>query len=110
MARQVIFLREAAEYLEEVSLVLYDLQYFGFKDTCKEYIDRISNYAYRYVGILPGKPAPAHFNRYGKNMRYITYHSNKQTSWYIFYQHHNNQYIVRHITNNHVAAHYMDSD
>ena len=41
---------------------------------------------------------------FGKNMKYITYQANKRTFWYIFYQERNYIYLIRHITNNHVAA------
>ena len=57
-----------------------------------------------HIGILPGKIAPNYFQCYGKKMKYITYRANKNTSWYFFYQERNHIYLVRHITNNHVAA------
>jgi hypothetical protein len=110
MARKVIFKPEVVDYLEEVSLKLYDAEYFSFKDKCKEYIDKLFNYSYKYVGILPDKPAPPHFDRYGENMQYIVYHSNKRTSWYIFFQQDAEIYLICYIINNHVAAQYMIND
>jgi hypothetical protein len=107
MAREVIFMPEVADYLEEIALKLYEAGYFGFKDKCKEYIDKLSDYGCQYIGILPDKQAPSHFDRYGKNMRYIVYHSNKRTSWYIFFQQDDEVYLIRYITNNHVAAQYI---
>jgi hypothetical protein len=107
MARQVIFLPEVGKYLEVISFILYDEGYFGLKKSCIEYIGKLVNYANQCVGIIADKPAPPYFIRYGWNMRYITYHENKKTSWYIFFQHENDKFLIRYITNNHVAAQYF---
>jgi hypothetical protein len=62
---------------------------------------------YLYI-VLAGKNAPPYFNRYGSNLKYITYKANKTTSWYILYQQRDNIFLIRHITNNHVAAQYFE--
>ena len=108
MARQIIFLPEFIDYLDELSLKLYELDYFGFKDSAKKYTDKIFDFCQQHVGVITGKKAPAYFNCYGTNMKYITYQPNKQTSWYIFYQQYEDKHIVRYITNNHVAAKYFN--
>ena len=96
-----------ADYLEELILTLYDLNYFESKDASKEYVGKMVDYFFKYVGVLPDKKAPQIFDRYGKNMKYLTYRANKRTVWYIFFQKHDEYYLVRHITNNHVSAKYM---
>jgi hypothetical protein len=83
MDRKVIFLPEVVDYLEEIALILYKQGYFGFKDACKKYIDKLSDYTFTYVGVLQGKSAPDHFAQYGSNLKYITYTPNQRTSWYI---------------------------
>ena len=81
-------------------LLLFEEGYFGLPDSAKEYVDRLISFCEQYIGILPGKNAPVYFQHFGQNMKYITYQSNKRTSWYIFYQERNNIYLIRHITNN----------
>ena len=110
MGRQIGLLPEVADYLEELALNLYEQNYFGSKEAGKEYVGKIVDYAFKYLGILPDKKAPAQFDRYGKNMRYLSYRANKQTTWYIFFQRRDEYYLVRHITNNCVAAKYMLND
>jgi hypothetical protein len=110
MARQIVFLPEFINYLDELSFILYESEYFGFKDSAKKYTDKIFNFCQLHVGVSVGKKAPAYFNHYGINMKYITYKPNKQTSWYIFYQQYKNKYIVRYITNNHVSARYFPGE
>ena len=111
MAEKVIvFLPEFIDYLDELSFILYESGYFGFEDSAKKYTDNIFDFCQQHVGVLTGKNAPDYFSRYGINMKYISYRSNKQTSWYIFYQQYEDKYLVRYITNNHVAAQFFSED
>lgn len=108
MEREVIFSKTVERYLDELLVLLFEKGYFGFPDSAKSYVDRLILYVEQYTGILPGKNAPDFFHHFGQNMKYITYHANKRTSWYIFYQERNNIYLIRYITNNHVAAQYFE--
>jgi hypothetical protein len=47
------------------------------------------------------KQTPLELLAYGEF--YISYKSNKRTTWYIFFSRKNNRILVKHITNNHVA-------
>jgi hypothetical protein len=107
MERKVIYTNEIEFFLDELGILLFETKYFSFPKNAEIYIDQLTCYAEQYIGILPGKNAPFYFNRYGSNLKYITYRANKTTSWYIFYQQQDNVYLVRHITNNHVAAQYF---
>jgi hypothetical protein len=108
MERKIIFSTEAKIFLKELLLQLYTKGYFSFWNNAREYVKQIVYYIVQYIGVLPGKNAPPHFNRYSSNLKYITYRANKTTSWYIFYQQQDNVYLIRHITNNHVAAQYFE--
>ena len=104
MEREIIFSEKVELYLNELMQLLFEEEYFGFPDSAKLYVDNLILFAEKYIGILPGKTAPEYFQYYGNNMKYVTYQANKRTSWYIFYQERNHIYLIRHITNNHVAA------
>ena len=107
MERRITYTEEIEEFLDELGNLLFEKGYFSFYEDAEVYIDKITQYAEQYIGILPGKNAPQHFNCYGSDLKYITYRANKATLWYIFYQQLENVFIVRHITNNHVAAQYF---
>jgi len=107
MEREIIFSEKVELYLDELMQLLFEEGYFGFPDSAKLYVDNLISYAEKYIGMLPGKAAPEYFQHFGQNMKYITYQANKRTSWYIFYQERNHIYLIRHITNNHVAAQYF---
>jgi len=107
MEREVIFSKKVKIYLDELMLLLFEEEYFGFPDSAKSYIDHLISFIEQYVGILPGKDAPDFFQYLGQDLKYITYHANKRTSWYIFYQERNDIYLIKYITNNHVSAQYF---
>ena len=107
MEREIIFSKKVELYLDKLMLLLFEEGYFGFPDSAKLYVDCLISFVEQHVGILPDKNAPDYFQRFGKNMKYLTYQANKRTSWYIFYQERNNIYLIKHITNNHEAAQYF---
>ena len=104
MEREIVYAKEVELFLDELLIVLFEKGYFSFPDSAKSYVDRIIDYIEQNIGILPGRDAPLYFTRYAKNLKYITYRANKSTSWYVFYQQRAHIFLIRHITNNHVAA------
>jgi len=110
MEREIIFAKEVELYLDSLMLLLFEEEYFGFPDSAKSYVDHLILFVEQYIGILPCKNAPEHFQRFGQNLKYITYQANKRTSWYIFYQERNNIYLVRYIANNHTIAQYLNHE
>ena len=58
------------------------------------------------------KGAPAYFKRYGTDIFYSSFKRSKHTVWYVFYSVHSidgeTVYLVRHLTNNHIIARYLD--
>jgi len=109
MEREIIFSKKVELYLDKLMQLLHEQAYFGFPDSAKSYVDRLISFVEKHIGIHPGKNAPDYFNRYGQNMKYITYNANKNTTWYIFYQERNNIYLIRHIVNNHIAGQYFNN-
>jgi hypothetical protein len=103
----VLFTLESNQYIKDLLDVLINKQYFSYSNDAKEYIDKLLFHCYNYIPILPGKKAPERFKRYGRDLRYITYRPNRQTTWYIFYQQRNDVFVVTYITNNHVNAHHI---
>ncbi len=93
------------EYLDELTFTLYKKGYFGFIDSATDYTDKLIDFIEKNIHSRPHKKAPAYFNNFGKNMYYITYQPNKQTTWYIFFIENTNRYLIKFITNNHVSGH-----
>ena len=108
MEREIVYAKEVEQFLDELLIILFEKGYFGFPDSAKSYVDKLLDYVKRNIGILPGRDAPKYFSRYAKNMKYIIYRANQSTEWYVFYQQYGTIFLIRHITNNHVAAQYLD--
>jgi len=107
MERKIVYAQEVEQFLDELLIVLFEKGYFGFPDSAKSYVDKLLGYVKQYIGLLPAREAPQYFSRYAKNMKYITYRANQSTEWYVFYQQSDNIFLIRYITNNHVAAQYL---
>ena len=107
MGQKIIYSDKVKLFLNELFEILYEKGYFSFIDTADTYVNRLTRYAEKYVGIVPMKNANTYFSRYGINMKFITYRANKNTTWYILYQHRDDIFLIRHITNNHVSAQYF---
>ena len=108
MERKIVYAKEVEQFLDELLIILFEKGYFGFPDSAKSYVDKLLDYVKQNIGIFPERDAPQYFSRYAKNMKYIIYCANKSTQWYVFYQQYDDVFLIRHITNNHVAAQYLE--
>jgi len=96
------------DFLEQLTFALYEKGYLGFYDSACDYVDKMVDYISDNIHVDRYKKAPPCFNSYGKNMLYITYQPNNQTTWYIFFNVNDNRYLIRYITNNHVSGHLLE--
>ena len=108
---RVIFLPEVYDYFKDLVEILYQEEYFGFQESAYNYVEELVDDILTTLPIRQQKPAPSHFDRYGKGMYYATFRKNKQTTWYAFFAKYNENgitfYLVRHIANNHTVAQHL---
>lgn len=104
---KVIFHPSVVECLDRLGKQLFDTGYFGFRENAVQYVRKMVDYITVYVPWYSANPAPDYFEKYGTCMKYITYNSTKQTTWYIFFQQMGNRYLVRYISNNHTEGQYI---
>jgi hypothetical protein len=103
----VVFDLEVEEYLSQLIDILHNEEYFGFKESAYLYVDGLIDDIEYGIQNKPSKPAPSHFNRYGKHMLYAIFKKNNNTQWYVFFHHEDDIYYVRYIGNNHTCAQYI---
>ena len=108
MKKEIKFDEVALSFLEELADILLIKEYFSFVETADAYIDDIVYFVVDNIHTLPHKPAPPYFVKFGKNLFYIPYNRNKNTTWYIFFEKTTHHFLIRHITNNHVAGQYFE--
>jgi len=105
--KEIKYHKNVLIFFDELMDILIEEGYFSFYEYSANYIEDLVNYVKDNITIKNHKPAPAYFSKYGSNMFYITYNSNKRTTWYILFQKTNSLFFIRYITNNHVAGQYF---
>lgn len=108
MKREIKFDKSALNFLEELATILIDEDYFSYLETADRYIEDIVSFILSNIHTFPHKKAPDYFTKYGKDLLYIFYSRNKNTTWYIFFEKTEVHYLIRHISNNHVVGKYFE--
>lgn len=96
---RIVFLPEVIDYFNELVTILYEKQYFSFEEYAYDYLESLLDDIRETLPLRPSKPAPTHFDRYGKGMRYVAFTKYKVDDEAV--------YLIRHISNNHVSAQYL---
>ena len=108
---QVIVSPKVQDYLDSLVPILYEKEYFGFVDSAITYVHELLDDIKTNLPKRLHKPAPTHFDKYGKGLYYASFRKNNQTEWYAFFSKYvedgNTGYLVRHIANNHTVAQYL---
>jgi len=104
---QVRYLPEVEIYLYELVELLFYQNYFSFPEQAINYVFKIRHYIEISISTAYKRKSPKYFAKYGKDMSYLVYKANPNTSWYIFFQQQEDNYLIRYITNNHVSAHHF---
>lgn len=99
MVGKVIYSSLFIIQLDDLAQILYKKKYFSFIDDVDEYIDKIYDFVENNVEHPISKLTPRQFQKFGK--KYIKYKANANTTWYIFFDQKDNQFIINHILNNH---------
>jgi len=107
----VIITPEVYEYLENLVIILYENEYFGFEESARKYVDDLYYDITETLPVCVKKPAPNYFDKYGKGMYYASFRKNKNTQWFAFFRIYKKNgeeiFQVRYIANNHTVAQYL---
>lgn len=103
----VRFSENVTSYFNDLVTILFWQDYFGFIDSAFQYIADMKDYIEKNIAILPKYPAPSYFSKYQTGMQYVTYKSNKRTTWYFFFLQQDNKYLICYVTNNHFEGKYI---
>ena len=108
---KVIVIPEVYDFLENLVILLYEKDYFGFEETARKYVDELYLDITTNLSTRVKKRAPAYFDKYGKGMYYTVFKKSKRTSWYAFFRIYevNGEiiYQIRYIANNHTVARHL---
>ena len=112
--KKVLTTPEVQAYVQRLVHTLYENGYFSFEETARKYVKDLYDDIQTTLPVRLHKPAPKHFEKYGKDLYYATFNTNNRTTWYAFFtKHFQNEeiiYLVRYISNNHVVGQFLNSD
>ena len=104
---KIIYNNQVIEYLNELVNILYEQNYFGYKESAYDYVDWILDNVKQDISKTPAKIAPKYFDKFGKNLSYIRLKRNAQTTWYVFFHYEDDMYYIRYIGNSHIIAQHL---
>lgn len=106
---KILFLPEVEEYLVELIEILYQKEYFGFKESAVQYVTELVTDIMDSLHNKHKKAAPEYFSKYGSEMYYAVFKRNQNTQWYVFFTIHEDEsaYLVRYLGTNHTVSQYL---
>lgn len=105
--KRVLFCPEVEKDLYSLFRVLHDKGYLGTYEYAWRYLQDMIKYIVSDMDLKVKYPAPKFFSKYGTDLAYIIYKRNANTTWYVFFETHEDCYLVTHVTNNHVSGQFI---
>ena len=96
---KVIFKDELLFYFDELIFILFGQEYFSYEENATRYVDKIVDFIILEINSFPHKPTPQKLQYLGSY--YIFYKANNRTTWYVFFEKKNQNYLITGIINNH---------
>jgi len=96
---RIIFKDKVLDYLDELVFILFKEEYFSYSENAQLYVDKIVDSIIVEINSFPHKNTPKKLQYLGS--KYIFYKSNNRTTWYIFFEKRNHNYLITGIINNH---------
>lgn len=104
---QIKYSHAALQFFDNLVKALIKNGYFSIEENAIEYKRDVKTFIEFNIEKQQHKVAPSEFDKFGKNLKYISYKRSKRTTWYIFFVGMNNSFVIKHITNNHLSAQYF---
>ena len=98
----VIVSKDFIAQTEDLSALLYEKEYFSYKENAKEYVATLYELIESYIEVKRKRKTPKNLIRHGNY--YITVNISKRTTWYVFFDVQGELYKVNYLTNNHVSS------
>jgi len=90
---------EVEDYFNELVFILFKEDYFSYLENAIIYKDKILNFIENNISTFPSRKTPKKLQSFGTN--YIFYKSNQRTTWYVFFEKSENNYLITNIINSH---------
>lgn len=94
----IIFKQEVAFYLDDLIFELYKKDYFAYIESAELFVDKLIDFISQNMLTFPAKKTPFKIKYLGS--KYIFYKSTKRTTWYIFFEQKDNDFVITNVKNN----------
>ena len=98
---KIIFENDVLEYFDDLVFTLFKEEYFGYAESAQKYTDKIVAFIILSISTFPHKKTPRTIQYLGSN--YIFYKANTRTTWYVFFEKSNQNYLITGIINNYCS-------
>jgi hypothetical protein len=95
----VFYKLEVEDYFNELVFNLFKENYFSYLENAITYKDKILYFIENNISIFPSRKTPIQLKDFGST--YIFYKSNQHTTWFIFFEKSENNYLITNIINSH---------
>lgn len=95
---KIIYTDAVLRYFDNLVFNLFEEEYFGFYKSAENYVDKIVDFVFSSISSFPHKETPRAIKKLGSN--YIFYKTNSRTTWYIFFEKRDQNYLITGIINN----------
>lgn len=95
---KIIFENDVLEYFDDLVFTLFKKEYFGFAQSAQNYADKIVDFVISGISSFPHKKSSEKLRYLGSY--YIFYKPNPKTTWYIFFEKRDQNYLITGIINN----------
>ena len=96
----ILYKPELELHLNELNFILFENNYFNYLNNSILYKNKIVDFVNQNISDFPAINAPSELKKFGS--KYIFYKLNRLTTWYIFFENKNNNYLITHILNSHI--------
>lgn len=93
----IIYENSVIDFLDDLVFKLYKDEYFGFLDSSNDFVAKIVAFIDDNIEVFPSRKSPFELLYLGSN--YIFYKSNQRTTWYIFFENLDDNYLITSIIN-----------
>jgi hypothetical protein len=95
----IIYEANVIDYFNKLIFELYEKDYFSYLEYALDYVNHIYDFIDNKISIAAHKRTPTKLTYLGEF--YTFYKSNAQTTWFVFFDKRDNEFLIRGILNNH---------
>jgi hypothetical protein len=96
---KVIFKKEVLDYFDELVYTPFVEECFSYAENAQHYVDKIVDFIILEIANFPNQPTSKGLHHLGPN--YFFYKANNRTTWYVFFEKQNKDFLITGILNNH---------